>query len=130
MRVKEVMKHTKSIDHGETARKAASLMKRHNIGSLVVTNSNKAKGIITERDLLNKVTAENKTPSKIKVKDIMSKSLITIGPDESLDDAVYLMLKHKIKRLPVVKDDELLGILSSTEIVKHSDEIGEYFFFD
>lgn len=130
MKVKEIMKPVRTIDHLTSAKKAADLMKKVQISSIVVTNSKKAKGIVTERDFLTKISAENKVPSRVIINEIMSKSLITIDPDSVIDDAIYLMLKHKIKKLPVVRDQELLGIITATDIVKNSSETGEFFFFD
>ncbi|MFC1686123.1 cyclic nucleotide-binding/CBS domain-containing protein [Nanoarchaeota archaeon] len=130
MRVKEVMKSVRIMGYDSSAKQAAVLMKKLKIGSIVITDDSRAVGIVTERDLLTKITAENKLPSKIKIKDIMSRNLITIEPDDSVEDAVYLMIQHKIKKLPVVKNEELLGIITSTDLVKNSEEIGEFYFFD
>lgn len=124
------MNKVKTLDHNSSVREAALLMKKWGIGSLIITNSHKPVGIITERDILTKVTASNETPSKVKIKDIMSKPLITLDPDSQLDEAVYLMIKNKIKKLPILKDNELQGIITSTEIVKNSDDIGEFYFFN
>jgi CBS domain-containing protein len=130
MKIKEVMKPALTIEEGATALKAASLMEKHDVGSLIVIKNSAAVGIITERDLLSKVTAKNKTPSKVAVKDLMSKGVITLDPDSMLDDAAYLMIKHKIKRLPVVKDKKLLGIVTATDVVSHSDDLGQFYIFD
>ena len=130
MKIKEVMKKAQTIDINSSARQAASLMDKYHIGSLVVTNGEKVLGILTEKDLLSKVTAKNKLPSKVKVKEIVSKYLITLEPDSPIDDAAYLMIKHKIKRIPIMKDEKLLGILTATDVVAHSDEMGQFYIFD
>lgn len=130
MKVKEIMKPVRTIDHLTSAKKAADLMKKVQISSIVITNNKKANGIVTERDFLTKISAENKVPSRVIVNQIMSKNLITIDPESIIDDAIYLMLKHKIKKLPVVQDQELLGIITATDIIKNSSETGEFFFFD
>lgn len=124
------MKPVRTIDHLDSAKTAADLMKKVQISSIVVINNKNAEGIVTERDFLTKISAENKLPSKVKVNEIMSDKLITIDPESVIDDAVYLMIKHKIKKLPVVRDKELLGIITATDIVKNSSETGEFFFFD
>ncbi len=129
MKVKEVMKRVKTIDSDSSVKKAAKIMSDARIGSLVVLDGTKVVGIITERDILSKVSATNKLPSKVKVSDIMTSKLIFIHPEDLIDDAVYLMLKYKIKKLPVMEGKELLGILTSTDIVANSDEVGQFYFF-
>jgi len=109
MKVKEVMKNPKIIAPSSNIREAASIMNKNRIGSLIVTNEKKVIGIITERDILAKVTATNKLPSKVLVEEIMTPKVITISPDQYIDDAVYLMLKHKIKKLPVVEENKLVN---------------------
>jgi CBS domain-containing protein len=131
MKIKEIMKDVRTISPDETVKEAADLMNRHSIGSLVVVDSKKKLvGIVTERDILQKVTAQNKLAGKVLVEDIMSNKLITIDANELLDDAVYLMIKHKIKKLPVIENDELVGIVTATDIVANSSEVGEFYLFD
>jgi len=130
MKIKEVMRNAKIISPDATAKEAAVLMSCQHIGSLIVVDKDeKVAGIVTERDIISKVTAENKIPNKVSVWQIMSPKVITIGPNDMLDDAVYLMIQHKIKKLPVVDDDELVGIITSTDIVANSSEIGEFYLF-
>jgi len=129
MKIKEVMKSVKTISSDSTVKEAASLMNRYGIGCLVVVDSKKVRGIVTERDILKKVTAENKLPSKVFVDDIMTSKVITINSDSLIDDAVYLMIKNKIKKLPVLENNELVGILTSTDIVANSSEVGEFYLF-
>ena len=131
MKIKEIMKDVKTISPEDTVKEAADLMNRHSIGSLVVVDSKKKLvGIVTERDILQKVTAQNKLAGKVLVEDIMSNKLITIDANELLDDAVYLMIKHKIKKLPVIDNNELVGIVTATDIVANSSEVGEFYLFD
>lgn len=132
MKIKEIMRPARTITQDETVKEAAKEMNEHRIGSLIVLNDSKGlAGIITERDILEKVTAENKLPSSVNVCQIMTKKLITIEPDAKIDDAVYLMMKHKIKKLPVVGEkDDLLGIVTSTDLINNSDDIGQFYMFD
>ena len=130
MRVKEIMQKVKSVESTCSVKDAAELMSRLRMGSLIVKEGKKVVGIITERDIMSKVVSKDKQPGSVKVKDIMSSRLVTTEPEALIDDAVYLMLKHKIKKLPVIKDKELVGILTSTDLVKNSDEIGQFYFFD
>jgi len=134
MRIKEIMKKCRTISEDMDVREAAKIMNKHHIGSLVVIDEKEGYnealiGIITERDILEKVTAANKLPSKVLVKDVMTKKVITIGPEEYIDDAVYLMIQNKIKKLPVLDGCEIVGIITSTDIVANSSEVGEFYMF-
>jgi CBS domain-containing protein len=131
MKIKEITKSVKTISPGDTVKEAASVMSRHNIGSLVVVNSNKkVVGIVTERDIIEKVNARDKLASRVRIEDIMTSKVITIDANALIDDAVYLMVKHRIKKLPVLDNNELVGIVTSTDIVANSSEVGEFYLFD
>ena len=104
---------------------AARLMAIKNIGSLIVMKNDKITGIITERDVLRNV---HKLDSKISK--LMSGNVVTINEGESLDNAALLMDRHKIKRLPVVNKDKLVGIITVTDLLAYSEEWGENFFFE
>ena len=131
MKIKEIIKNVKTISPGDTVKEAASVMSRHNIGSLVVVNSSKkVVGIVTERDIIEKVNARDKLASRVRIEDIMTSKVITIDANALIDDAVYLMVKHRIKKLPVLDNNELIGIITSTDIVANSSEVGEFYLFD
>ena len=131
MKIKEIIKNVKTISPGDTVKEAASVMSRHNIGSLVVVNSKKkVVGIVTERDIIEKVNARDKLASRVSIEDIMTSKVITIDANALIDDAVYLMVKHRIKKLPVLDNNELIGIVTSTDIVANSSEVGEFYLFD
>lgn len=129
MKVREVMKHVKTISMGSSVKDAAKKMNESKIGSLIVTDGKKLVGILTERDILEKVTALDKTASKVPISTIMTSKVIIIQPEDFIDDAVYLMIKNKIKKLPVVENGELVGMITSTDIVANSEEIGQYYIF-
>mgnify|MGYP001561973973 CR=1 FL=1 len=130
MRIKEVMKSVQVINGESSIRDAASLMSKQKIGSLIVLNGKSLSGIITERDILTRVTANNKLPEKVMIKNVMTPKMITIDSEALIDDAVYLMLKHKIKRLPVTSEKKLVGMITSTDIMANSDELGQFYFFE
>jgi len=107
--------------------KALNIMKDNNIRRLPVTKNEKITGMVTDRDLKeatpSKVTSLDvheiyRLLSEIKVKDIMSKDILTIGPDESIEKAAMLMLKKKISGLPVIEGGKLVGIITQTDIFK------------
>jgi CBS domain-containing protein len=117
MFVKEVMRsEIKTTSSGTTVLEAAQVMTENKIGCLVVVNDT-LEGIVTERDILNKVVALEKDPGEVRVKDIMSRDIITISPDKDMEEASDLMSRHRIKRLPVVFGDEVVGIITSTDVV-------------
>ncbi|MCQ5375881.1 MAG: CBS domain-containing protein [Methanomassiliicoccales archaeon] len=124
--VEEIMTKTPIIGDPEmTVQDAAKLMKAEKVGSIVIAQDGEAIGIITERDLVNKIVAENKIPSKVKVKEIMSSPLITVGPKESVSSAAKKMSTLKVRRLPVVKQGKLIGILTENDILKLSPSLIE-----
>lgn len=125
MQVNEVMNKAIVIEHDVSLRQAAKIMSSRNIGSLIVLKKNKIDGIVTERDVLKNISSLGKRISRF-----MSKNVITIDHNESIDNAALLMTEHKIKRLPVVDNNKLVGIITATDIVANSDVLDEDFFFD
>jgi len=137
MKIKEVMRPVRTIAPNSNIKEAAKLMTKYSIGSLVVVeedkknpHSKKVLGILTERDVLMKVVAEGKSSEKVSVEEIMTFKLITISPDAYIDDAVFLMMQHKIKKLPVLDGDTLVGIITSTDIVANSEDVGEFYLLE
>ncbi len=125
MKISEVMNKAFVIDETISLKEAAKLMSDKNIGSLIVMRKDKICGIITESDIMKNISSLGS-----KVSGVMSKSVVTIGKNDSVEDAAELMAEHKIKRLPVMNKDELVGIITATDILAHSDDISEDFFFD
>ena len=99
-----------------TLREACEVMSKLHIGSLVVVEDDKIAGIITSTDVMRAV-AEGNDPDKTQIGDIMSKNVITITPDTTLEEAVETMMKNKIKRLPVVEGDKIVGIITASDII-------------
>lgn len=93
-------------------------MKKQDIGSLVICENSKPVGIVTREDIINKVVSGDLEPSKILLKDIMSKKLVTCPPDCDISEAANLMSKYKYERIPVVSLGKLVGIISTREIAK------------
>ncbi len=92
-------------------------MEQSGIGSVVITKGGKPVGIITDRDIAIKVIMKDRKPSKIKAKEIMSSPLITIEPYEPMEKACKLLAEKDIRRLPVMEDDELVGIISVRNVL-------------
>jgi len=107
-----------TIDPKATAKEAARLMNRHEIGCLIVVGQGQVMGIMTERDLLKKVVELGKNPEKTKVHDIMSKRLVVGSQHMEIPDAVRLMLQKKIKKLPIVTEGKIIGLVTLTDIAR------------
>lgn len=116
-------KNVKTITPDDIMEHAAELMKKHRIGCLVVVDKDKPIGIVTERDIAYKIVAEGKS-GDTKVEEVMSKDLKTVPEDKSRADAAKLMASHAIRRLPVIKNGKLVGIVTIEDIMK-SEKIGE-----
>jgi CBS domain-containing protein len=106
-----------TIDASKTALDAAKKMREKNLGNILVTRNDEPIGIVTERDLLNKITAEDLPASKVPVTKIMSAPLITVTPDTALTDAIKLMAKHHIRTLFVVENGKTIGLLNQRSII-------------
>lgn len=94
---------------------AAQKMKNEKIGSLIIKENGQIRGIVTKEDIVYKYVAQDKGK---KVSDIMTKDLITISPNKSIEDAAFLMAKKEIERLPVMKDNNIIGIISTQELMQ------------
>jgi len=99
---------------------AAKIMSLANVGSLIIVSEGKATGILTERDLVKKVIAQGVDPRSVLVGEIMSAPVVAIEPDASLRDAAALMLRAGVKRLPVISNGRLVGIITDTDLVSGS----------
>ncbi|MBU2561808.1 MAG: CBS domain-containing protein [Nanoarchaeota archaeon] len=128
MRVKEIMKKAVNISSESSLQAAARIMVKEHIGSLIIMSGNEISGIITERDILKRVSEDSKSLER-PVAEVMSRDVITIGSKRFIDDAASVMSQNKIKKLPVVDDGKLVGIITSTDIVAHSEDMGEFSLF-
>jgi len=118
--VNQVMsKNVLSLDKSTSLQEAAEHMKKLNVGCVIVTESNNPIGIITERDFVTKIAAEGR-PLFTEIKEVMSSPLITIDPEETIWEASELMKEKLIHKLPVKGNDEIVGIITTTDIVKIS----------
>lgn len=125
--VKDVMSSpVTTIDENETADRAAQLMDKQNVGCIVVTGKEgKPLGIITERDLVVRVLARNSQPSRLVAKEVMTSPLITVDPDETLSEAARRMSRLNIRRLGVMYKGNLVGLVSSKDILAITPELLE-----
>lgn len=107
------------IETSETALEAAKTMSDKGISSLIVVKDGTTVGIVTERDFIKKICAKDIPISKVKVSEIMSKILTTATPDTPIEVAVQRMVNHKIRRLPIIDGEKIVGIITVTDLAKH-----------
>lgn len=119
LRVGDVMvREVITVDENSSVKEAVDIMNEFQIGSLIVLERGKAKGIVTERDFLRRVIAEAKDVLNTKVKEIMTTPLVVVEPSTDLEEAVKLMFQNKIKKLAVVDSNKLVGIVTLTDIAR------------
>lgn len=113
-------RNVKTVRVDDTVLDAVRKMNKFRIGSVVVLSGTRPVGIITERNILQRVVEPCIDPRVIKAKSIMSSPLITIEPYAPLEEAVRLMVRRGIKKLPVIDDVRLVGIITTTDLVRVS----------
>ncbi len=102
-----------------TIKELADQMNKHGRGAVVIVDSkNVPIGMITERDIVRRVVSEGKDPNKVIASDVMSKPVITADPEISIYNAALTMTKYKIRRLPIVRDTVLYGIVTASDLAK------------
>lgn len=119
MNVEDIMvREVVTIDADATVRDAVRVMNKQEIGCLIAVKNKKLLGIVTERDLLKKVLERSKDPEKTKISEIMTKQLVTGAPHMSIADAARVMVKENVKKLPIMVDDQLIGLITLTDIAR------------
>jgi len=117
--VVEIMTPTPiTIAADATVADAAGVMRDKGIGSLVVVEKGKPMGIVTERDVVTKVAASNKQPSRVLVREIMTTPVVAVHPGEEVAEAARIMSQRKIRRLPVVQEGKLVGMITENDILR------------
>jgi CBS domain-containing protein len=124
IKAKDVMATEVAImDEDVSVKKAAEVMSQEGVSAIIVTVEGTAKGIVTERDILKRIVAEDKNARKTKVRQIMSSPLVTIEPSTDLEEAARLMFAKKIKNLPVTHENRLIGLINLQDICRLQPEI-------
>ena len=95
---------------------AAALMKQFDVGVIPVTRGDDLLGLVTDRDLVLRVLAERQDPTKVQIGDILTKAPVTVSPDTKISEARDAMAEHRVRRLPVVKNGQLVGIISLGDV--------------
>ncbi|MDD2233938.1 MAG: CBS domain-containing protein [Desulfitobacteriaceae bacterium] len=106
----------------------ARLMQKEDIGSVPVYEQNRLQGIITDRDMILRAIATGKNPNSLQANDIMSRNVVTVSPDTDVHEASEIMAGKQIRRLPVMENNKLVGIIALGDLAVeriHVDEAGE-----
>jgi CBS domain-containing protein len=112
----------RSIGATASVVEAARLMREQDIGSLPITDDEKLVGMITDRDITMRVVAEAADLKATSVGDVYSRDLVSVEPEKDLQEALQLMARHQVRRLPVVENDRLVGIVAQADIALRENE--------
>ncbi|WP_186567255.1 CBS domain-containing protein [Lawsonibacter celer] len=120
MQVRDLMNPSVvSITPGESAALAARLLSRHNLGSLPVCGEDGGlRGIVTDRDIVLRCVAAEEDPAQTQVKDIMTRNCAVVSPDDDAREATRLMAAKQVRRLPVLENDKVVGMVSLGDLAK------------
>jgi len=122
-KIKELMTvRPRTVKTGDSIVDAAKLMKGEDAGIAPIVDGDRLVGVVTDRDIAVRVVAEGRDPQTTKVEEIASANLVTIDPQQELDEALRLMAHHQVRRLPVVEEDgRLVGILAQADVARHAE---------
>jgi CBS domain-containing protein len=116
-----------TVGSGSSAIEAAKLMKQADAGMIPVVEGGKLLGTVTDRDIVLRVVAEGKNPQATTVGEIATTPVVTVTPEQVLDEALELMAHHQVRRLPVVEEGRLVGVVAQADVAREADErqVGE-----
>ena len=113
----------RNVEPNTSVVEAARLMKSEDVGSLPVVEGDRLVGMVTDRDIVLRVVADGKDVQSATVGEVASKDLVTVDPQQDLDEALRLMAQHQVRRLPVVEEDgRLVGILAQADVAQQGDD--------
>jgi CBS domain-containing protein len=112
-----------AIDADKSVAYAAKMMREEDVGLAPIVEGDKLVGMLTDRDITIRVVAEGRNPDQVKVSEVASKQVVTIDPQQDLDEALRIMAKHQVRRLPVVEEDgKLVGVVAQADIARKGDD--------
>ena len=113
-----MVKKVITVQQDTSVYEAVKLLNKNRIGCLVVVYDDDIVGILTERDLLERVLEKCRDPKEIEISEIMTKTLVLGRPDMEVFEATRLMMENKVKKLPIIKERRLVGIITVTDIAR------------
>jgi CBS domain-containing protein len=122
--IREVMSSNPSaIEADKPVADAAKLMRDEDVGLAPVVEGDRLVGTLTDRDIAIRVVAEGRDPQSTTVREVASTDLVTVDPEQDLDEAVRLMAQHQVRRLPVVEEDgRLVGVVAQADVARQADD--------
>jgi CBS domain-containing protein len=111
-----------TCDSSATVADAAKLMAKEDVGPIPVIDGDRLVGLVTDRDIVVRVVAEGRDPSSTKLTDIVSSDLKTVSPNDDLDTALQTMASAQVRRLPVVEDGRLVGIVAQADVARKGED--------
>ena len=126
--VRDAMKaDVRTVRPSQSLSEAAEVMKGEDVGSVPVLDEGRLVGILTHRDIVIGAVAERRDPQVVRVDEVASRELVTVEPEQKLDDALALMARHQVRRLPVVEEGRLVGMLAQADVALQAQEesVGE-----
>jgi CBS domain-containing protein len=112
-----------TMDADKSVAYAAKMMREEDVGLAPVVEAERLVGMLTDRDITIWGVAEGKDPEQVKVRDVASSHPVTVGPQQDLDEALRMMAKHQVRRLPVVEEDgKLVGVVAQADIARKGDD--------
>ena len=112
-----------TIDAEKPVAYAAKMMRDEDVGLAPIVEGDKLVGMLTDRDIAIRVVAEGKDPNQVTVREVASKQVVTIDPQQDLNEALRIMAKHQVRRLPVVEEDgRLVGVVAQADIAREGDD--------
>jgi CBS domain-containing protein len=122
--IRDVMtSNPRTIDADKSVAYAAKMMQQEDVGLAPIVEGDKLVGVLTDRDIATRVAAQGRDPDQVKVRDVASKQLVTIDPQQDLSEALRIMAKHQVRRLPVVQEDgRLVGVVAQADIARETDD--------
>jgi CBS domain-containing protein len=123
-KIRDVMTpNPRTVEPSTPVQAAAKLMRDEDVGPIPIVENNSVTGIVTDRDIVLNVVAEGKDASSTPVSEIASRDLITVDPEQTLDEALRLMAQHQVRRLPVCEEDgRLVGIVAQADVARQADD--------
>ena len=118
--IRDIMeKNVITIEKNRTAQDAAKIIAEKDISFLVVMNNDLPEGVLSESDFVRKIAAEDRKSSDVPISEIMSYKFRSVGPTTTIEDAVQKMLNNNIRRLLIIEDDKLVGVITQTDLASH-----------
>jgi len=122
--IREVMtSNPRSVEADKSVVDAAKLMREEDVGLVPVVEGDRLVGTLTDRDVAVRVVAEGRDPQSTSVREVASTDLVTVDPQQDLDEALRLMAEHQVRRIPVVEEDgRLVGVVAQADVARQDDD--------